>query len=134
MKKKVLWIGHGNIQTGFGRVAQNVLAYLRPHWDIVHLAIGYTGDPHDSPYRMYPAGNQGDQWGLNRLETVYRLEKPDVLMILMEPWNILNAGNQIIGPYGQMFGTQTQMGRRGMPFLRAIGGIGASLLGAAIPG
>ncbi len=50
----------------------------------------------------------------------------------MADWNRLNAANQIYGPYGQMFGTQAQTGRRGLPVLRAAAGIGASLLGARI--
>lgn len=87
--KKVLWIGHSNIQTGFGRVTQNILGYLQREWDIAVIGIGYDGDPHKQAYRMYPAGSRGDPWGLNRLEEIYRHEKPDVVAFLMEPWNII---------------------------------------------
>lgn len=49
----------------------------------------------------------------------------------MANWNRLNAANQIYGPYGQMFGTQTstEMGPRGFPVLRALGGIASTALG-----
>ena len=87
--KKLLWIGHsGTLQTGFGRVAQNILHYAHQSWDVAVLGIGYDGDPHTMPYKIYPAGNRGDQWGMNRLEHVYFGHKPDVTCIVMEPWNI----------------------------------------------
>lgn len=49
----------------------------------------------------------------------------------MAPWNRLNAANQVFGPYGQMFGTTTtsEQGRRGMPVLRALGGLAMGAMG-----
>lgn len=87
--RRLLFYGHGNIESGFGRVSQNILSYLTKTWDVAQVAIGYNGDPHPWPWRMYPAGNEGDQWGLNRLEKIYQREKPDVFAIVMEPWNIM---------------------------------------------
>lgn len=90
MKKKLLWIAHSpTLQTGFGRATSNIISYLGHDWDIHVIGIGYNGDPHGHPCKIYSAGVKGDVWGLNRLEELYFAVKPDVTLIMMEPWNIM---------------------------------------------
>jgi D-inositol-3-phosphate glycosyltransferase len=93
-KPRLLWVGHaGTLETGFGRISDNVLHYLAEAWDVSVLGIGYNGDPHDKPYRIYPAslgaGQGGDPWGLHRLKELVVRERTDLILIAMEPWNIV---------------------------------------------
>jgi D-inositol-3-phosphate glycosyltransferase len=84
---KLLWIGDGVKQTGFARVSHSILHELRKWgWDIAHLAVNATGDPHELPWRVYPAMSQGDLFGFNRTSGVIAKEKPDVVCILADPW------------------------------------------------
>lgn len=91
-KPKLLWVGHANIESGFARVTTNIIEYLKEKWDIAVLGIGYDGDPHDKPYRMYPAARAqegGDRFGLSRITNIVERERPDVVAFVMEPWNIM---------------------------------------------
>ena len=54
---KILYCGDCAVQTGFGRVAENILPTLAKEHEIVVLAVNYWGDPHDLPYKLYPAQN-----------------------------------------------------------------------------
>jgi len=85
---KLLWIGDAVSHTGFARVTHNVLERLRHDWEVLCLGINYHGDPHTYPYPIYPARvspNQ-DMWGINRFEQMYEYLKPDVILILNDPW------------------------------------------------
>lgn len=50
------------------------------------LAVNYHGDPHDYPYRLYPASAGGHLLGVNRVTEFVRAETPDVLLIHFDPW------------------------------------------------
>lgn len=90
-KKKLLWVGHAGVESGFGRVTHNVLAELSKTWEVACLGVGHRGDPHNHPFRIYPAVrwmDDGDEWGTSRLEEIIMLERPDVIAVMMEPWNL----------------------------------------------
>jgi glycosyltransferase involved in cell wall biosynthesis len=89
MKRKLLWIGHVLSETGFSRVTENSLAYLADDWDIAVLGVGFDGDPHDKPYRIYRADRFGDRYGVNRVHQIIAREAAPVVVILMEPWNAM---------------------------------------------
>lgn len=84
---KILYCGDCAIQTGFGRVAENVLKALATEHEVVALAVNYWGDPHDLPYKLYPAQNGGsDPFGTHRIKEVISQEKPDVVFVINDIW------------------------------------------------
>ena len=86
LKPRLLWISDHVVDTGFARVAKNVLEHLRHHWDIHVIGINSVGDPHSYPYPIYPARNGGDIWGLGRFRELVPYLRPDIICILQDPW------------------------------------------------
>lgn len=85
--KKLLWIGDAACPSGFARVTHEVLDTLRHSYDVTVLGINYRGDPHPYPYPIYTA--MGDDYmGVWRLIWMCDFVKPDVIVILNDPWNI----------------------------------------------
>lgn len=90
-KGKLVWIGDAVVETGFSRITHQVLDVLRHEWDVYVLGINYRGDPHDLPYPVYPAARAGRSEGLFGVQRTAQLVtevKPDVVMILNDPWNV----------------------------------------------
>lgn len=89
---KLLAIGDSpTTPTGFSRVMTSIFKYLpKEDYDIVWLATGYNGDPHNFPYKLYPPNprNKTDLYGLERLEEIYRRENPDLTFIVNDAWII----------------------------------------------
>lgn len=82
---KILFIGDGVVPTGFARVIHNIIKYLPEDWDVHHLGINYSGDPHEFSHKIYPAVLGGDVYGLGRLEQLQDLN-PDLVFILNDIW------------------------------------------------
>ena len=84
---KILYCGDCAIQTGFGRVAENILPVLAQEHEVVVLAVNYWGDPHDLPYKLYPAMNGGsDPFGTHRIADILQKEKPDMVFVVNDIW------------------------------------------------
>jgi len=102
-KIKLLFFGDvpALVPTGFGNVAKNILAQLQAtgKYDITVLGINYYGDPHDLPYKIYPAGinNAGDVYGRQRLLDLLRNKKLDfdVLFTLQDTFIMATVGEAI---------------------------------------
>ena len=67
MEKKIKLLFFGDTpsgNTGFSTVSKNILKrlYATGKYDITVVGINYFGDPHDLPYKIYPAAynQQGD--------------------------------------------------------------------------
>jgi len=88
---KILWYGDAVSNTGFARVTHSILEHLAKDNEIVVIGINYDGDPHDYPYKIYPAGtiNQQDRFGFARLPEIVAKENPDYVIGLNDIW-ILN--------------------------------------------
>lgn len=88
MNKKLLWVGDGGVPTGFECVSRNVLTELQRHgWDVVQLAINFNGDAVTPlPWPMYRAAAGGDLLGIQRLSEVWDAERPDITLVLGDPW------------------------------------------------
>lgn len=88
---KILWYGDAVSNTGFGRVTHSILEHLHKVHEIVVVGINYDGDPHEYPFKIYPAGtiNQQDRFGLARLPEIINKESPDYVIALNDIW-ILN--------------------------------------------
>jgi D-inositol-3-phosphate glycosyltransferase len=85
---KLLWVGDAVCSTGFSRATHKILATLCKTWDVTVLAIGYNGDPHDLPYKVYPAFSGGDAFGVGRIASIAQHVQPDAIVLLNDPWNI----------------------------------------------
>lgn len=85
---KILWYGDACCNTGFARVTHSVLEHLAKEHEVHVLAINYSGDPHDYPFKAYPAANVhcGDRFGIPRLPELLNKIKPDVFICLQDIW------------------------------------------------
>ncbi len=89
---RVLWVGDHVITTGFGRVNEAICRRLvRLGWEVRALGIGYNGDPHKLPYKVYPAIDAnigGARNGMSRMRSLVDSYKPDVIVIHDDSWNV----------------------------------------------
>jgi len=86
----LLWAGDACVPSGFARVTHAVLETLRHEWDVHVVGLNYNGDPHAYPYRVYPAAglNPRDVFGVTRVPEMMRLLRPDMMVVLNDPWNV----------------------------------------------
>lgn len=90
MKKKVLWIGDAGCATGFAKATEHIGQVIVDNgFEVGVLAIGYRGDPHDLPFKMYTCQPGGDAFGYGRLFWTLRTFEPDLVVIQNDPWNFM---------------------------------------------
>lgn len=90
---RVLWCGDAIASTGFSRCTHAVADALHAAGHEVHvLGLNYFGDPHPYPYAIYPAYQPLDQgrdgFGVCRLPRLAQRLKPDLIVVLNDPWNV----------------------------------------------
>lgn len=101
---KILYCGDCAVQTGFGRVAENLLPELAKEHEIIVLAVNYWGDPHDMPFKLYPAMAGGrDPFGSHRLQELLIKEKPDLVFAVNDIW-VLNQLWEVAKPLQEQIG------------------------------
>ena len=101
---KILYCGDAAVQTGFGRVAENLLPELAKEHEVVVLAVNWWGDPHDMPFKMYPAHAGGsDPFGSHRIQELLIKERPDIVFAVNDIW-ILNKLWQVAKPLKEQLG------------------------------
>ena len=83
---KVLWVGDAVATTGFSTVTHNVLGRMSDRWDKVVLGVNHFGDPHEYPYPIYSTPDPEDRQGFKSILRVLKKEKPDVVLLLTDPW------------------------------------------------
>ena len=96
---KVVYIGDGPTHTGsdglvsewvtgFAQVSKQLCGGLHERGFDVHLlALNYTGDPHNLPFKIYcPSSVQRDLYGITRALELCRVLKPDVVFINNDLW------------------------------------------------
>jgi len=95
---KILYCGDAFVETGFGRVAENLLPALAEEHEVHVLAVNYWGD-HDertAKYKVYPAGTHGhDPFGSHRIPEFVQLIKPDLVWVTNDFWIGIQLWNQI---------------------------------------
>lgn len=94
-KSTAVWNGDAVVATGFARATHNICDRLQARWQTPVLGINYHGDPHAYPYRIYPAALGGDAWGIGRIDEILNRERPDLLVVQNDPWNVADY----IGPW-----------------------------------
>jgi D-inositol-3-phosphate glycosyltransferase len=82
----LLVVGDAVAPTGFARVLHSILDRLEHRYEIHHLGINYRGDPHDARWRIYPAGVDGDLFGVNRLAPLVERVKPRLVFAVYDLW------------------------------------------------
>lgn len=100
-KKKVLWIGDCVIPSGFGRVSESILTKIYKKFDIYVMGINYWGQPHNFPFKIYPAsknGGQKDPYGFNYIRELVEEIKPDIVVAFNDLW-IVNHYWSLIKDY-----------------------------------
>jgi len=89
-KKKLFILADAGCETGFAQVSHNLIEHLFDKYDIHVLAINYSGDPHpiQSKAKLYnpTARVHGDYYGLNRMNELMMMLKPEAVMIINDPW------------------------------------------------
>lgn len=85
---KILWYGDILSNTGFARVTHSILEHLSNTHEVVAYGINYNGDPHNLPFKVYPAAaqNPSDRFGIGRLPQIVEKEKPDFIICLNDIW------------------------------------------------
>lgn len=78
--------GDGAVPTGFARVMEGIFTPLAASYEIHQLATNYRGDPHNYPWKLYPAEAGGDRWGAGRVLTLIEKIKPRLFFILNDIW------------------------------------------------
>ncbi len=88
--RRLLWIGDAACPSGFARATHYTLDTLRKTWDVHVLGLNYRGDPHDWPYKIYPASmlDRSDLFGLQRVPDMIERIRPDAIVIQNDPWNL----------------------------------------------
>lgn len=94
---KILWYGDMLSNTGFGRVSHSILEHLHKTNEVVAFGMNYTGDPHDLPYKVYPAAanNPSDRFGIGRLPQIVEREKPEFIICLNDIWIVNQVWERI---------------------------------------
>ena len=89
---RVLFVGDAGITTGYARVSEQICRRLVQYgWDVRVLGIGYNGDPHNLPYKVYPAvdpNTGGARNGATRIKSIVQRIKPDIAIIQDDSWNV----------------------------------------------
>lgn len=98
---RVLWISDAVAHTGFASVCHGILDNLYRKYDVHVLGINYFGDPHEHPYKVYPAAIGGDIFGVNRLPGLLKSIKPHVVCIVNDPWIVKDYLPALNEPIGQ---------------------------------
>jgi glycosyltransferase involved in cell wall biosynthesis len=85
---KIIYISDSpTVSTGYGRVGKMLLdSFVKAGHEVVAIGWGYSGEPHDLPYKIIPCDTQRDSFGENILANFIRTERPDILFTLGDPW------------------------------------------------
>jgi len=94
---KILWYGDACSNTGFARVTHSILEHLKKDHEVVVYGINYTGDPHEYPFKIYPAGavNPSDKFGIGRIQQIVERERPDFFICLNDLWIVNQVWERI---------------------------------------
>ncbi len=86
---KLLWIGDAVIPTGYGRVTKEICTGLmQAGWDVHVFGLGYMGDPHDLPFKVYPALDFMPQRSMTKLRELIGNLNPDFIVLQDDSWNV----------------------------------------------
>ncbi len=82
----ILIAGDAAVPTGFARVNEGIFVPLHEKYEIHHLGTNYHGDPHQLPWKVYPASVGGGTWGAHRLEMLIDKVQPGLIFVVNDIW------------------------------------------------
>ncbi len=87
-KPRMLIIADFPVKTGFGTVTHNLVKYWRDYYDLHIMGINYYGDwtPEVAEYKIWPAANDKDVYGISKSYSFLRQLQPDIVFVLNDPW------------------------------------------------
>jgi glycosyltransferase involved in cell wall biosynthesis len=83
---RMLVVGDAVAPTGFARVLHCIIERLKHRYEVHHLGINYSGDPHRADWPIYPAGLGGDVFGVNRLDDLLVKLQPSLVLLVYDLW------------------------------------------------
>jgi glycosyltransferase involved in cell wall biosynthesis len=98
MKKRILWYSDFLCPTGFGNVAEAIVSRLKDKYAFTVLGINHFGEPYNIPghpyYHLrdipvYPARDERDYLGRQKLLDVLHAGRFDTLFILQDTFNLV---------------------------------------------
>ena len=83
--------------TGFATVSRNIFEglYRTGRYDIDVFGINYWGDPHNFPYRVWPAGTNKDKDPYGRQKAVSMIPRMELALIIATA--AIAKGNLFVG-------------------------------------
>jgi glycosyltransferase involved in cell wall biosynthesis len=87
-KPVVFVVGDAVAPTGFARVTQSIISRLKDDYEFHQLGINYNGDPHDEPWKIYPAKIGDEPHGIRRIGELVTKLKPDAILLVNDIWII----------------------------------------------
>jgi len=94
-KPSVLVVGDGVVPTGFARVVHSILHELHSAYEFHHLAVNYSNQPHDLPWDVRAANQDGDYLGTNRLDATIAEVRPELVFLINDVWVIANYADAL---------------------------------------
>ncbi len=85
-KPKILIVGDAVVNTGFARVIFEIFNPLLDRYELCQLGTNFFGDPHNWPWKIFPASVGGYETGENRLGGLVQDLQPDLIFMLQDPW------------------------------------------------
>lgn len=82
----IVVVGDAAAPTGFARVLHSILDRIKHKYEIHHLGINYSGDPHEADWKIYVARLAGDVYGANRLQQLVERVKPRLIFLVNDIW------------------------------------------------
>ena len=98
--KKVLVLSDFVCTTGFANVSRNILEQLNKtgEYEFDVVAINYFGDPHEFPYKIYPAMvpyRFDDRYGRERALDMLMDGKYDIFFVIQDTFHFIQIGDVI---------------------------------------
>src|SRR5215212_9879490 len=81
---RILIIGDAVAPTGFARVIRSIFQPLHHDFELHHLATRHDGQPHDYPWKLYPAGKGKDAYGYNQILPLIEQIRPAIVFLLYD--------------------------------------------------
>lgn len=100
--------------TGFSSVTHGLAEQFSKRHNVAILGVNYHGDPHSYSYPIYPASLGGDVYGIRRLKSLIAHVKPDVILVINDPWivkdylDVLGGTNIPVVCYSPVDGTNVR--------------------------
>ncbi len=88
-KERILIIGDAAAFTGFARVIYEIFFPLKDKYELVQLGTNYFGDPHNWPWKIFPAGIDKYSLGAHRVKSLVEGFKPSLVFMLQDPWALV---------------------------------------------